>query len=92
MSKIPMPEELLKRIKNTLTMLHKEIKAYRSHPKTSLEPVQLLLTNFTSNPIIKTLTKTPQSQKGITSQVDQASELAHIKTSLQLLSKAVSSL
>jgi hypothetical protein len=92
MSKIPTPEELLKRIKSLLTALPKEIETYCKLPKTSPGPVRLLLTEFTTNPRIKTLTEAPQSQKGTTSQSEHASELAHIKTSLQLLSKAVSGL
>jgi hypothetical protein len=92
MSKIPMPKELLKRIKSLLTVLPKEIKTYCKLPKTSPGPVRLLLTEFTTNPRIKTLTEAPQSQKGTTSQSEHASKLVHIKTLLQLLSKAVSGL
>ena len=92
MSKIPTPEELLKHIKSLLTALPKEIEAYCKLPKTSPGLVKLLLTKFTTNPHIKTLIEAPQSQKGTTSQSEHASELAYIKTSLQLLSKAVSGL
>ena len=87
-----MPKELLKHIKNLMTALFKEVEAYHKLSKTSLGPIKLLLTKFTTNPLIETLIKVLQPQKGTTSQSEHASELAHIKTPLQLLSKAVTSL
>ena len=87
-----MPEDLLKRIKNHLNVIPKEIKTLYKLYKTSLEPVKHLLTEFTTNSIIKPLLDAPQPQKDSTPQTDQAIELAHIRNSLQMLNKAVSGL
>ena len=89
MSKVPTPEDLFKRIKSLLNVIPKEIEAYHKFPKTSPELVKQLLIEFTTNPLIKSLLNAPELQKSNTSQPDHATELAHIKTSLQMLNKAV---
>jgi len=61
MSKVPMPDELLKWIKSLLTVLPKEIETYHKLPKASPESVKQLLAEFTMNSIIKPLLDAPQS-------------------------------
>jgi hypothetical protein len=92
MLNFPMPEDLLKYIKNLLIAIPQEIKTYRKLPKAGPRPVKQILLKFTNNPIIKSLSGAPLTQKGDTSHADHASELATIKTSLQQLTKAVSGL
>jgi hypothetical protein len=83
MSNFPMPEDLLNHIKNLLIAVPQKIETYQKLPKAGPGPVKQILLEFTNNPIIKSLSGTPSTQKGDTSHVDHASELAIIKTSLQ---------
>jgi hypothetical protein len=61
MSNIPTPENHLKRIQNLLTVLPKEIEAYRKLTKSGPGPVAQLLADFTTNPLIKSLLDAPQT-------------------------------
>jgi hypothetical protein len=87
-----MPKDLLKCIKSLLLAVPQEIGTYQKLPKAGPEPIKQILLEFTNNPIIKSLSSTPLSQKGDTSYVDHATKLAIIKTSLQQLNKVVSGL
>jgi hypothetical protein len=92
MSNFPTPEDLLKHIKNLLIAVLQEIETYQKLPKAGLGPVKQILLEFFNNPIIKSLSSAPLTQKGDTSHANHTSELAIIKTSPQQLNKAVSGL